>query len=95
MRTNVTMSLEANRVGAKKETSTSKTRKRIPSKKNFIQKGTWQEPDGSKPHSKGERVSEWRGRDKDNQGVEINKRERKTTHVKYTVMKTIHYRMCD
>jgi len=82
MRTNVTMSLEANSVGAKKETSTSKTRKRIPSKKNFIQKGTWHEPDGSKPHSKGERVSVWRGREKDNQEEEINKRDSKTTHNK-------------
>lgn len=45
-------------MGAKKATSTSKRRKRIASKKNFIQKGTWEDPMGSKPHSKGENVSE-------------------------------------
>jgi len=52
------MSVEEKREGTKNLTSTSKTRKRRASRKNFMQKGIWEEPMGSKPHSKGETSSD-------------------------------------
>ena len=57
-RTKEKRSEEVNRPGTRKQTSTSKTIKKIANKKNFMQKGTCERPAGSKPHSKGERVSE-------------------------------------
>jgi len=43
--------LEAYKVGTKKETSTSKTKKIMAKRKNFMQKGIRLRPAGSKPHS--------------------------------------------
>jgi len=45
------------RPGIMKPISTSKTRKIIANKKNFIQNWQWDEPIGSKPHSYGEKES--------------------------------------
>ena len=69
-------------MGARNEISTSKTRKRIASKKNFIQKGTWDEPMGSKPHSKGERESKGRGATKQRKEGERRMMENKKTELK-------------
>ena len=76
-RTNKKIRVEEKREGARNEISTSKTRNRIASKKNFIQKGTWDEPKGSKPHSKGERESKGRGENKQRKEEE-NKMTEKT-----------------
>ena len=42
---------EQKRAGTKKQTSTSKTIKRMAKRKNFMQNGMCEEPMGSKPHS--------------------------------------------
>ena len=57
MRVNENRIEEEYKEGTKKATSTSKTRKIIASKKNFMQKGRWLTDRGSKPHSYEEETS--------------------------------------